>query len=579
MAMGWRYLLRVLSPCLILLTATLTETIRSRSAYAAEEIRLLVGGPLIFSVSVDSLEAFAQTSEIANDLRLFTRFADEQALIGLRQALQASIPLSAQQIDNLGYSVLGQDILFNLGKVIRPHPSLNGDRALRGAIISAAAHARTQSDTSKADEPVEWTAIDVMRQYPSQSIDVRWQDLRALRQSASSALSDNQQAIATIRAQATTDSAQNGTSQPLLAQDLAALGSYAFETNTFTLTRDAIRQTQLGIQSRYSFDVDTYMPQELDHPAPVIIVSHGYSDTKENFGYIGRHLASHGFVVLIPEHVGSDLRFRLSYTEGRLNTGMNPTEYISRPQEISYLIDHLETLVATSSTWATQIDLERIGMVGHSLGAATAYALAGAEIDSDRLVASCESTSVNISPALYLQCLARFLPAQENNLKDPRIKAVIAANGIGSALYGPEGFGEIDLPILIASAANDVIAPAVPEQIWPFSWVESDSKYLAVMSDASHFSLTSGGDTGVVSPLTQPGAEALINIVLGQYRDIGSRYLNALNLAFWQVYLQKDSTYLPYLSDRYAQQLSADYIPSLNIVEASQPEQLNTSNN
>ncbi len=116
----------------------------------------------------------------------------------------------------------------------------------------------------------------------------------------------------------------------------------------------------------------------------VVIVSHGYSDTKENFGFIGRHLASHGFVVLIPEHVGSDLQFQLNYTEGRLETGMNPTEYISRPQEISYLIDHL----ASSSNLAALVDPERTGIIGHSLDASTAYSLAGADVNFDYVTCS-----------------------------------------------------------------------------------------------------------------------------------------------------------------------------------------------
>ncbi|MEO1792860.1 MAG: hypothetical protein AAFR25_11630, partial [Cyanobacteria bacterium J06629_19] len=144
---------------------------------------------------------------------------------------------------------------------------------------------------------------------------------------------------------------------------------------------------------------------------------------------------------------------------------------------------------------------------------------------------------------------------------------------------GPEALKKIDLPILMAAAANDVVAPAIPEQMQPFSWLEADEKYLAVMSEASHFSLTAGEDTSVVSPLAQPGAEVLGNIVLGQYRDIGSGYFEALNTAFWHVYLREDLAYLPYLSDRYAHQLSADHVPDLRIVRELTLEGENGSGN
>ncbi len=114
--MSWRSSVRVFSSCLVLLMTAMTEVTRPLVVHAAEEVRLLIGGPLIFSVSVDSLEAFAESGEINSDLRLFMRFANEQAQTGLRQALQANIPLSVQQVDNLGYSVLCQNVLFNLGQ-------------------------------------------------------------------------------------------------------------------------------------------------------------------------------------------------------------------------------------------------------------------------------------------------------------------------------------------------------------------------------------------------------------------------------------------------------------------------------
>ena len=569
--MSWRSSVRVFSSCLVLLMTAMTEVTRPLVVHAAEEVRLLVGGPLVFSVSVDSLEAFAKSGEINSDLRLFMRFANEQAQTGLRQALQANIPLSVQQVDNLGYSVLGQDVLFNLGKVIRPHPSLNGDRALRAAMITAAAQAREEAKNEQMSlEIPQWTAIDVLRQYPSQTIDIRWQDLQPLRRFVSALISGNEKVVAAIQSQAALESSNLTADWPTPTQNLSEPGPYAFEASTLTLTRNAERQTRSGVQPRYSFGVNTYIPQGLAEPAPVVIVSHGYSDTQENFGFIGRHLASHGFVVLIPEHVGSDLQFRLNYTEGRLQTGMNPTEYVSRPQEISYLIDQLEMQAASSPILSASLNLKQIGIIGHSLGASTAYSLAGAEINFDYLKARCESSSVQLSPALYVQCLARLLPEQSNTLKDSRIKAIVAANGISSALFGPAELGQIKLPVLMVSAANDVVAPSVSEQIQPFAWLGSPEKYLAVMSDASHFSFMSGEDPNVVSPFTQPGAEAVADLVFGQYREIGAEYFEALNLAFWNVHLKGEAEYLPYLSDRYAQQLSDEHLPSLNLVREIQ---------
>ena len=97
------------------------------------------------------------------------------------------------------------------------------------------------------------------------------------------------------------------------------------------------------------------------------------------------------------------------------------------------------------------------------------------------------------------------------------------------------------------------------------------------MADGSHFSFTPGEATGAISPLNQPGAEELAALVIGEYRDVGARYLQALNLAFWNVYLKEDTRYLPYLSARYGNQLSAEEPVPLTVVRQLTPENIITT--
>ncbi|NJL45796.1 MAG: hypothetical protein HC922_08890 [Leptolyngbyaceae cyanobacterium SM2_3_12] len=105
------------------------------------------------------------------------------------------------------------------------------------------------------------------------------------------------------------------------------------------MTNPALRQTGQGLTVNYDFDVDVYLPQEVSGPVPVVIVSHGFGAVKEDFIFLNEHLASHGYAVLAPDHVGSDLAYREGYLEGRLNTLLSPIEFINRPREISFLID------------------------------------------------------------------------------------------------------------------------------------------------------------------------------------------------------------------------------------------------
>lgn len=510
-------------------------------AKAAEEIRLIMGGPgLVFDFSIDDLATFAETGEPTDEIRLFARFLDG----GTLSLLNRPIPLDVVQTDNLLYSTLGRDLLQNFGKVVRVHPDVNGYYGLRGAMIGAAAQAG----------PEGWTILDVLRQFPSESIDVRLQDLLALRRTLSVYFSYNRAVVAAIQGQS---AAEAESQTPQAFSDLAQPGPYGFEQTTLTLNHSALRQTTQGIQVNYDFTVKAYLPQGLSQPAPVVIVSHGFGDVPESFTFIAEHLASHGFVVMVPNHVGSNLGFRQNFLQGFLNTILSPSEFLSRPEEISFLIDELERLTATSPDWAVRLNLDQIGVAGDSLGSSTALALAGANISFAHLANTCDEEEVILNFALYLQCQARFLPPQDRELGDERIKAAIAAHALGGALYGPAGMGQIDIPLLMVAGSQDIIAQAVTEQIHPFVWLRSDPKYLALLTKGTHFTSKPGRE----------GGDGFFSLLAGEHRDIGSRYFKALNVAFWRAHLQDQSEYLPYLSASYGEWLSEGEPLALDIVQ------------
>lgn len=522
------------------------------SVIAAEEIRLIIGGPLLFDFSVDSLETFAETGEINEDLRLATRFLDDTALTFLRETLQRPIPLDVVQTDNLAYSTLGQDLLENFGKVFRVTPTLNGGKGLRGALIIAAAQAPEEG----------WTIVDVLQQFPSETIDVRLEDLLALRRSLTTYTRYNSAAISAIQSQSATESTQQAPLPETTA--LSQPGPYAHSRNTFTLTNEALRQTNEALEINYEFTVQSYIPQGLSAPAPIIIISHGFGDVQDSFSFIAEHLASHGYAVMLPNHVGSDLGLRQNFLEGFVNTILSPTEYISRPQEVSFLLDELEARVANSPEWAEALDMNRVGMVGDSLGGATALALAGAEIDYNRLADLCSEETVNINMALYLQCQARFLPPQNRQLRDPRIQAVMVSHPIGGGLYGPEGYGQINIPLMMFSGSNDIVSPTTEEQIHPFIWTGSDEKYLGLLTEGTHFTVKPGRE----------GITGFITLFTGENRDLGSHYYKAFNVAFWNTYLREQSEFRPYLSARYGEQISEGEPLALDVISALTPEML-----
>lgn len=275
-------------------------------------------------------------------------------------------------------------------------------------------------------------------------------------------------------------------------------------------------------------------------------------------------------MALLPEHVGSNLGFRQAYLGGRLNTLLSPMEFLNRPQEITFLIDELERLVSTSPTWAAQMDLDRIGIYGDSLGGSTALALAGAEINHARLTQTCDRNELILNFSLYLECQARFLPPRNYTLRDDRIKAVFVTHPLGGFLYGPEGMGKITVPLLMVAGSHDIVAPVVTEQIHPYIWLQSEPKYLALLDMGTHFSSKPGRESAAV----QDVADEAVNLLIGEHRDVGTRYAKTLNIAFWKSTLQDQTAYLPYLTASYGIAASADQPLRLDLIQSLTPDQL-----
>lgn len=503
--------------------AFLPDAVSPKPAHSAERIYFTVG-PLDLTISVDSLETFVETGEITPELRRYTRYLDDETLEEFQPLLQQSFEVSHVAVAQLAYSPIGETFLKQLGEVIQTQSRQNGFYAIRSALIQA------------AQDPEGITLINVIRYFPTEGLRINTRQVQELVQEFRILLEYQDATLRAIEQQAALEMAQTPEDFTQLP-DLTQPGEFAVIRRTETIT-DRNRPALNGGRGRV-YETDFYFPQNVPTPAPVIAISHGLGSNREEFAELAAHLASYGYAVVVPEHIGSNTQFREDALSGLFYQLLRPEEFVDRPIDITVALDELERFARRNPDIAGQLDLNAVGVIGHSFGGYTALTLAGAEINPLRLAIECQTVQINLNISLLLQCIAEDLPHFPNDLRDPRVKAVIAMSPVPSAILGPEGIETIDLPTMIIASDNDFVAPAIAEQIYPFTWLTTPEKYLAVLSPASHLTVIDSIFLGTTSPLNE--------LLIGPSEGLGSQYTQALSVAFMQVHVSGQSDYQPYL--------------------------------
>ena len=108
-------------------------------------------------------------------------------------------------------------------------------------------------------------------------------------------------------------------------------------------------------------------------PYPVIVFSHGLSGLRFQNYTLCEHLASHGFVVVAPDHYGNAIFTPMP--DGKIvifNPFTIATAFFDRTQDIEFIYSELEKMNQQSGGfWKNIFDLERFALSGHSYGGLT----------------------------------------------------------------------------------------------------------------------------------------------------------------------------------------------------------------
>jgi predicted dienelactone hydrolase len=477
-----------------------------------------------FSISVRDLEAFAKDGQIPVEYTNLAQQTSPAQLQQFRQSLQQRFELSPRYLSQLVNSPLVKPLLERVGESIQTDSRRNGSQSLTTALLRAA-----------GDKRQGLSLLNVIRQFPNREVNLNLAEVFTIYDNLTELFKRRDNTAITLAriAKAEAETTNTNFANQL---DLRRAGTFRWQKRPFSWLDRSRQRLVPG---------DLYLPQTTStSPVPVIVISHGVAEDRATYAYLAEHLASYGFAVATVEHVGGDAnRFR-KYFSG-LAPAPAATELLQRPRDVSFFLDELQRR-AQSDPSLRQVDVQQVGLVGHSLGGYTVLALAGAQIDFDRVKLLCNpNRSLNLS--VLLQCRAKELKPQRYALQDPRVKAIFAISPLDNTIFGKQGMSQIRVPVFMMGGTDDIITPAVPEQIYPFTWLRSPDRYLAILEKGTHFSTQTISKRDSIFPVSDN--------FIGPEPERARTYTKALSSAFFQTHLANRSEFKSYLSAAYGKSL------------------------
>jgi len=147
-------------------------------------------------------------------------------------------------------------------------------------------------------------------------------------------------------------------------------GPYSVIKN-FEVLIDVSRNRNIGIK--------IFSQSELTDKAPLVLITHGFGETYESYDYLAEHLASYGYIVISINHEDSD---KATLDKEGLKSLTNPELFETRPQDVQFVLDQVLSNKIDNNLLKNKVDVDKIGIAGHSLGSTTSLQMIGLTVDT-----------------------------------------------------------------------------------------------------------------------------------------------------------------------------------------------------
>ena len=233
---------------------------------------------------------------------------------------------------------------------------------------------------------------------------------------------------------------------------------------------------------------------------PLVVFSHGHQAYAECSSFFAEHLASHGFIVVAPDHTNNTT----------LDGADRDTDiYLQRPADLSAAIDALEA--GGLPVPADRANGQRVAM-GHSFGGYTVFASAGARFDTEAISAACTSPSSGICASWS----ADWVPLFDAGGRDDRIGGIVAMAPGDYDLFGANGALAVEVPVLLMTGELDPEHAADGASYWE-ALQGAGHRYVSI-AEAGHNAFTDFSGVFVDGGTIEA--------------EVGFRIVNAYTLAF-----------------------------------------------